>query len=316
MGINLGNKSFNVRNLLLFDNPQMRKVFSILTLLLTTLGLCGQTSYSGFIDKYPVELVTHISSDGEATAIYAYTNFDEPIVVKGKLQKNCLTLFEKDKNGKNSATLTFPNMTTKTGKIEGNWTDLQTGKQLKISLTKQFSVQEGEGVEVESGELLQAASLGKNYFKLVVSKTKDNHYSNVSGLKILEKKTDRLVQQLDVDCQLIGLNNIETGDYNFDGIADFSVFETSYAGPNTSRIYFLFDANTNSYVDSGFSGTSLEFDNKAKRIYERNQCCAGTSVITAEFKVVQNKMVLVKQQCFKWDEKKQALVERKLKDCQ
>ncbi len=97
---------------------------------------------------------------------------------------------------------------------------------------------------------------------------------------------------------------------------DFSVFESSYAGPNTSRLYFLYDPKSKSYFESGFTGVSLEFDSKTKRIFERNQCCAGTSVTTAEFKVVKNKMVLIKEHCFKWDEKKQELVERKIKDCQ
>lgn len=294
----------------------MRNIIFVFGFLFTTFSAFGQTSYTGFIDKFPVELVTDISSDGDVMAIYSYTNFDEPIVVNGKLKETHLTLFEKDKKGKNSATLTFPTFTTDAGSIEGNWTDLRTGKQLKIKLTKKFVVQEGDGVESKSGEILQPVSLGNQYFKLVISKTKDNTYSNISGVKILDKKTDRLLQQLNVDCQLLGLNNIDTGDYNFDGITDFSVFEASYAGPNTSRIYFLFDPKTNRYVDSGYTGTSLEFDSKTKRIFERNQCCAGTSVTTVEYKVVQNKMVLVKQQCFKWDEKKQALVERKMKDCQ
>ncbi|RYZ21863.1 MAG: hypothetical protein EOO10_22115 [Chitinophagaceae bacterium] len=274
----------------------------------------AQTRYSGFIDKYPVELVTSIYPDGEATAIYTYTNFDEPIVLSGKLEQGRLSLFEKDKEQKNRASLTFPSFTAGAKQIEGNWTDLRTGRQLKISLANVFSLDDGvDGKEVE---LLQPVSLGKHYLTLLVTKSKEASFAKVSGVKILEKKTDRLVQQLAVDCQLVGLNSIDTGDYNFDGLTDFSVFEAGYAGPNTARLYFLFDPKTDSFVASGFTGTSLEFDNKRKRIIERNQCCAGTSVTTAEYKVVQNKMVLVKQQCYKWDEKKQALVERKWKDCQ
>ncbi|NTS42857.1 hypothetical protein HRG84_18360 [Flavisolibacter sp. BT320] len=290
----------------------MKKPAFLLALLLITIGTVAQTSYRGFIDKYPVELVTSIYADGEATAIYTYTNVDEPIVVSGKLEQGRLTLLEKDKEQKAKASLTFPNFTPNASSIDGNWTDLRSGKQLKINLSKVFSLD--DGVNEKGGELLQPVSLGKHYFRLVVAK--EDAFAKVSGVKILEKKTDRLVQQLAVDCQLLGLNSIDTGDYNFDGLADFSVFEASYTGPNTSRLYFLFAPKTGSFVDSGFTGTSLEFDNKRKRIFERNQCCAGTSVTTAEYKVVQNKMVLLKQQCFKWDEKKQALVEHSWKDCQ
>jgi hypothetical protein len=294
----------------------MRQALYLLILILTSFKLYSQTNYAGFIDKYPIELVTNIYSDGDARAVYAYSNFDEPIVINGNLQKNKLSLFEKDKSGKTKATLVFDNFEAKNQNLEGYWTDLQTGKQLKISLTKMFDIDYGDSVEWTDREILQPVSLGDKYFKLMVSKTNGEFYAKVIGVKILEKKTDRLVQKIDLDCQLRGLDNVNIGDYNFDGITDFSVFEASYAGPNTSRLYFLFDKRTSKYFDSGFSGTSLEFDGKAKRIFESNQCCAGTVVTTAEYKVVNNKMVLVKQHCYKWDDKKQELVERKMKDCQ
>mgnify|MGYP006915287135 FL=1 len=135
-------------------------------------------------------------------------------------------------------------------------------------------------------------------------------------MKIFEKKTDRLIQQIHMDCQLVGLDNISTDDYNFDGLPDFAVFESSYAGPNTSSLYFLYNPVTKKFFNSEFSGTSLEFDKDKKCVYEHNQCCAGTSHTTAVYKVVNNKMVLVEQHCYIWSEKKQDLVERKMKDCQ
>jgi hypothetical protein len=70
------------------------------------------------------------------------------------------------------------------------------------------------------------------------------------------------------------------------------------------------------FVDSGFAGVSLEFDAQKQRLYERNSCCAGSSVTTAEYKVVRNKMVLVAQHCYRWDEKRQALLERPASACQ
>ncbi|RYZ47654.1 MAG: hypothetical protein EOO14_23225, partial [Chitinophagaceae bacterium] len=76
---------------------QLKKTFFFFVFLLTMFGAMAQTRYSGFIDKYPVELVTRIYPDGEATAIYTYTNFDEPIVLSGKLEQGRLSLFEKDK---------------------------------------------------------------------------------------------------------------------------------------------------------------------------------------------------------------------------
>ena len=289
----------------------MKQAINILTLLLTSINLFSQTTYTGFIDKYPIELVTNIYGDGDARAIYAYTNFDEPIAINGTLKKNKLNLFEKDKSGKNKATLTFDNFNADDKEVKGNWTDLKTGKQLKIALTKLFDIDYGDSIEWKDREILQPVSLGDKYFKLVVSKAKDDFDAKVTGIKILQKKTDSLIQRIDLECQLWGLNNVSVGDYNFDGIQDFSVFEQSYAGPNTSSLYFLYDKRTGRYFNSGFEGSSLEFDSKTKRIYEHNQCCAGNSQMNAEYKVVNNKMVLIKRTCTEYNEKKKDFVKVK-----
>lgn len=114
----------------------------------------------------------------------------------------------------------------------------------------------------------------------------------------------------------MGLYDIEIDDYNFDGKKDFSVFEASYAGSNTTRKYFLYDPQMNKFFDSKFAGVSLTFNQKTKQISELNQCCAGRQQTVSKYKVVNNKMVLVEQHCYIWSEKKQDFIERKLKDCQ
>jgi hypothetical protein len=295
----------------------MRNVIFILTIILTTSSLHCQTTYSGFISKYPIELVTDTYSEGNARAIYAYSDKDEPIVINGTLKNKVLTLYEKDVNNKNSASLTFNKFDSANSQQEGIWTDLKTNKELKITLDKTFEINYGNSVEWKDREILQPVSLDNKYFKLIVSKKKGEFYATVTGVKIIEKKTDKLLQKLTVDCELMGgLDNISIGDYNFDGILDFSVFKTSYTGPNTSSLYFLYDTKTGKYIESGYTGVSLEFDNATKRIYERNQSSAGSVVTTAEYKVVNNKMILIKEHCYIWDEKKQDMVERKLKDCE
>ncbi|WP_373549423.1 hypothetical protein [Haliscomenobacter sp.] len=79
----------------------MKPTLYILTLLLLSFNAFGQASYSGFIDQYPIELVTNIYSDGVASAFYAYSNYDEPIVINGELKQGKLTLNEKDSNDQN-----------------------------------------------------------------------------------------------------------------------------------------------------------------------------------------------------------------------
>lgn len=267
---------------------------------LSTINLFGQNNYSGFIDKYPIELSVNTNTSGNSYGMYVYTTFDEPIILEGNLDKEKLILFEKDSKGIKSASITFKNFNLESESIEGIWKDLKNGKQLKITLSKKTET--GNGI-------IQNISIDDKYFRIVTD------YQNVSEIKIFQKKTDKLIQTFKVDCRFMGLNSISAGDYNFDGITDFSVFETSYAGPNTSSLYFLCNPKTKKYFESGFSGTSLKFDEKRKRIIETNQCCAGASVTTAEYKVVKNKMVLEKEQCFKWSEKKQALVEQNVSKC-
>ena len=276
----------------------------------------SQSNYKGFIDKYPIELILFTYDKQDIRAIYSYQNFDEPIVINGKFEKNSLILYEKNVQGKITATLIFEKYDSKSKLQKGIWKNLETNKQLNISLSKEFDIENGESIEWNNLEILQPVSLKNYYFKLLISKTKEDFEARVTGIKILQKKTDSLIQEIEMDCQFWGLSNVSVGDYNFDGIEDFSVFESSYAGPNTSSLYFLYDPETKKFFNSKFEGVSLDFDAKTKTIHEHNQCCAGTIHTTAVYKIVNNKMVLVEQHCLIWDEQKQDLVERPMKDCQ
>lgn len=269
--------------------------------LLTTTFLLAQISYKGFIDKYPIEFVSEVYSDGVGSGVYAYTNYDTPISLSAKLKGKTLVFTEKDKNNKETAKLSFENYNAKSSQLNGIWKDLNSGKELTIRLTKEFDLENVYDMQGKEREILQSVSFKDKYFKLIISKDKESSYASVSGVKIFEKKTDKLIQKFDIECQLLGIGNISIDDYNFDGIPDFSVYEGGTAGPDSTSLYFLYNPKTGKYFESSFSGSSLEFDSKNKRIYEHNQCCAGTSVTEAEYKVVNNKMVLLKQNCFKLD---------------
>jgi len=266
----------------------------------------GQASYVGTVGGAPIELALAGTGEGQLAGVYCYTRFGTPIALGGQLKRGVLTLTEQDAHGKASATLTVPAFGAAAGPLAGTWRSLATGKTLPVALA-------GAAARYE---LLQVAALKNSYFKLVLDGQPEGPGNHVVAVRLLAKKTNQLVQELAVDCQSQGLYSVQVGDYNFDGQPDFSVFESSYAGPNTSSLYFLYDPAKRRYVDSGFAGTSLEFDAKKQRIYERNSCCAGSSVTTAEYRVVRNKMVLLAQHCYRWDEKKQQLVERKLSACQ
>ncbi len=294
----------------------MLRPILLLTLVFSLNMVFSQTIYSGLVSKHPIDMIVQFSSYEVTRAIYTYTNFDEPIILTGEFENNLLTLSEKSKQGKVTATFKLKNFDERSPEVVGAWTDLYSGKQLSVTLKKVFALEVGDSIEWKNKEILQPVSLRDRYFKLVVSKKKEDYYPRVTGIKIIRKLTDQILQSYLLDCQLMGLENMSLGDYNFDGFTDFSVFEGSGAGANTTALYFLFDKRKNKFVASGFSGISLTFDSKAKRIYEHSQCCAGTISTFAEYKLVHNKMKLVRQRCFKLDEKTQELVERKMKECQ
>ncbi|MDI9877421.1 XAC2610-related protein [Flectobacillus rivi] len=289
-----------------------------LLLLLSTLwcsATYAQSVYTGTIDKYPIELVLNIYSDDEIQGIYVYTSNDEPIDISGSIKNKVLSILEKDAKEKVTGKMVIDKFSAQATQLSGTWTNPAGTKSFKITLTKKYDLDDGEGIAWSNRELLQKATSGNQYFKIVLSKAKDEYQARVKALKVYEKKTDKLLQTIAVDCQPMGFNSVETGDFNFDGQADISLFESSYAGANTSSKYFLVDGN-GQYKDSGFEGVSLTFDAKTKRITEVNQCCAGSQYTSTLYKVANNKMVKLEQHCFIYDEKKQDFVERKLKDCQ
>ena len=277
----------------------MKKIINLI-LVFISINLSAQVNYAGFIDKYPIELFAEITSGNDTNAVYVYSNIDEPINLTGNFENGTVTFFEKDKNGNKTATMIFKNYNPDNDKVEGIWTDLKTKNELKISLTKKLENREG---------ILQMVSINDKYFRLITD------YSGTNEIRIYQKKTDKLIQKFQVECRFSGTNSLNVADYNFDGLPDFSIFESSYAGPNTSSLYFLYNPKTKKYFDSGFTGVSLEFDAKSKRITETNSCCAGSSVVISEYKLVKNNMILTKEKCLKWSEEKQELVERKAVNC-
>ena len=285
----------------------MRVIFFV-TLILASFIAKSQTSYSGLLGKYPITLIIKYRIDSDCKAYYVYNKHDTPITINGNSKGNKLKLLEYNRKGEISAYLIFPNFKQESDIINGKWISKDSSRVYDISLTKDFEISSGENEEWNY-ELLEAESTKKHYFRTIITKEKGEYYSTVSGVKIFEKKTDRLVQTIELECQFIGLNSLSIGDYNFDGINDFSVFESSYSGSNTTSIYMLKNPNTGKYFKSTYSGISLEFDNKAKLIYEKNSCCAGISVMNATYKVVNNKMVLIKKKCLKYNEEEKDFVE-------
>jgi hypothetical protein len=278
----------------------------------------GQSCYTGTIGPLPIELTLEDGGANQSVqqqGMYVYTKFDTPIKVSGTLKHGTLTLTERDSHGKATGTFTVAAFSASRASYTGTWKNLTTGQRLPLVLTRRFDLW-ASPPPAGPLELRQYASLPSIYFQEVLAKDAETGKLAVSQVRLLEKKTDRLVQQFDVECERQGLTSIMVGDYNFDGHPDFAVFEHGYAGPNTSSLYFLYNPATKRFEESGFEGISLEFDAAKKRIYERNSCCAGTSVTTAVYKLVKNEMVPLETHCYRWSEKSKRLVERPASECQ
>lgn len=209
-------------------------------MIFSCINMFGQINYAGFIDKYPIELLADINTSGNSYGVYVYSAFDDPITLEGDLEKEKLIFFEKDTKGNKRARITFEKFNIESDTIEGIWKDLKNEKKLKITLSKKHEFDDG---------VIQNTSIDDKYFRIVTD------YQSVNEIQIFQKKTDKLIQKFNVDCQFMGLYCISTGDFNFDGLTDFSIFESSYAGPNTSRLYFLYNPKTKKYFESSFSGT-------------------------------------------------------------
>ena len=165
--------------------------------------------------------------------------------------------------------------------------------------------------DLNAREILQKASTQNHYFRVVL-----HNNNRITGVKIYDKKTGKLIQEIaGLDCQNRGFDNISIGDFNFDGEEDFAVFEEQFAGPNTGSLYFLYDSKTKQYFNSGFVGVSLTFDNMKKRIYSINSSSGGSVVTRSIYTVEDNKMILLEQECYIWNEKQQKLIQRDMGEC-
>ena len=205
----------------------------------------------------------------------------------------------------------YVNFDRANSEILGTNEDLLQQKKLNVKLKKEFHVgSEDITSSCEGKEVLQKESLKDKYFKVVLDTQLHNSLRvEVNGVKIFDKKTNKVLQEIcNLDCENRDVNCISLGDFNFDGYVDFSIFEAQYAGANTSSLYFLYNPKKNLFYDSGFKGTSLMFDKKTKTVHGTNQCCAGTSVEETTYKILNNKMILLKKNCYKWDDNKRRRV--------
>jgi hypothetical protein len=288
------------------SNMQGKKIVSLI--LMMTAFANSQIVYSGFIGKYPIEFaIGHVYSTGTGIeGVYLYKKFNNPIPLVGTFNKGCLQ-FDENK----TAIISFSDFSTESKSINGLWRDLATNKELviKLNMDHNFDAEEYSDDPLQTRDLIQANSLENYFFKLVIRKENEGS-DRVIGIKIMDKKSGELFQEIsNIDYEyLFEMNSVWINDYNFDGIMDFSVFEQQYAGHNSSQQYFLYNPKTKKYFNSGFEGDNLEFDPTTKTVSAVSREGVGEDgedkYYTAEYKVANNKLVLIKEDSEMHDQKK------------
>ena len=268
-------------------------VISILGILFT---VADADEYRGTIGTYPVHLSTYYDSD---YAVYIYDAHGIPIPLKtGNVQSERRHVVYEGVNWskpkqKVRAKLTFSQKFGQSDELSGTWENLKTHEQLPIRLSRYD----------DSAGSLQSASFKNAYIR--------KHCTEQSESKIVQlyqKKTNQLLQTITTDGVCRG-DEVEVGDFNFDGYEDFSVFAEGFAGPNTISNYYLFNPKNQQFEYSDeLTDVTLRFDAKRKVVTSTNQCCAGSQVLVLESKWVNQHLKRIAEKCYRLSHKKNDLV--------
>lgn len=135
-------------------------------------------------------------------------------------------------------------------------------------------------------------------FSALVITSDDNEMSSVEAIRITNKKTGKLLQQIDnisgSEVHRTPADMVSIVDANFDGRPDFEIpFADGGAGPNNSSNYYLFDPATNrfklSQELSDLTQSSINTDGTISSA-SRGSCCQHES---ATYRYIDGKLTLI-----------------------
>jgi hypothetical protein len=272
---------------------------------LCVLALCVQADeYQGFIGDKPI----HASIDlDDSYGVYVYDRFNQPIRwTSGRETLKDATILLQEHDDQYAppktppiALITLKQNPKNTQQIIGTWENAKTGQQFPIQLTRYD----------EPAGSLQSAALKTAYVRKTCTE------ANKKVMRIYEKSTNRLLHTIETSGECHD-DEVDVDDYNFDGFEDFSVFESSFAGPNTTSAYYLYNPKTKAYEHSDqLTDVTLSFDGKNKTVTSTNQCCAGSQILIQRSKWQGNTLKLVGKTCLKYNDKKGELVKTQPNAC-
>lgn len=191
------------------SKPILLLIFLILTTVKTFAGWYEVYNFTGFIDKYPVTLSFQVYDGyyGEPekkhyniTGVYKYDKFNNPIRLVGKFDQNTnqLEINELDTNQNITATFSLDFIKNE---LNGTWKS--GNKELEVNLKLKNRLSDIGDEEFHNVEILQSNSLKDFYFVGIYSKKGMNLDAQMTGLRIINKKTNKLLQTL-------GFEEVET----------------------------------------------------------------------------------------------------------
>ena len=254
-----------------------RVLVALFAVLLPATGFAAE--YAGTLGGQAISLSL---TKGNYQAAYFYDKFRTPIALHQKQDAGSKMIYVETQSGKPIAEF---HLNDRNNDLQGFWLSLKTGKKLEVSLSERND---------ERG-VIQSASFQNEYVRIKCDESDKT-------VNIIDKATDNVRHTIQTGGQCRD-DELDVYDYNFDGNPDFSVFESSYAGPNTSRLYYLYDPKTRDYAPTEeLSLTSLEFDAKSKTITSTNQCCAGSRILVETYRWAGTKLKRTSAICYVLDD--------------
>jgi hypothetical protein len=239
---------------------------SILTLFVCLL-MAGTTqagwyvcyNYKGKIGNRPIrlslQLLRGFGEDKEAITVkgvYMFDNVNEPIVLNGILNEKTHIVLKETVNNQPNAMMDF---LFYGNKIKGTWMNLKNMQPEALELEKTGELIDTLAAnKVATIDIMQSASLKDKYLVGVYSKKANTDKAVMNKLKIIDKHTNKVSQEIDLSKVKTASGNVWTiiygntlvDDIDNDGKPDITVWND--IGKRGGYLYIQYDAKKQEYI--------------------------------------------------------------------
>ncbi len=219
--------------------------------------------YKGMIGKDSVvlflQMTPHYSDmenkDLPVHGVYINKKSNEPVSLEGFFYRinNKVQLIHRDQHGKQTQLIEFP--FSSPALINGTWSDSNENK--KVSLINTGSMIDTLYMDsTKPIDILMDTSLKDAYLVGIYSRevSGSNNSAKMDKLKVIDKKTGKLAQEIDLsdldfECGnvfTILFKNVQLRDYNKDGYPDLLIWQK--AGKMGSAFYALYDPKKKKFI--------------------------------------------------------------------